>query len=278
MKRIAAVIAVCVLLLPLAALGQTLGQGSQRVFDHAKLMSQSEIDRLESTITTLKNQYGMDYVVLTSNDAKTGRSQAFADDFYDNNGFGAGNDASGVLILIDMNNREFNVSPAGMMIRYITDARLSVMLDAAEPYLGKGEYGQAVLVALAQMSLYLKNGIPDNQYNQDEEGAIDRYIKPRAVTMGEAAIALAAGLVSGLVLFLAVRHAYAMKGSAYKYDLQRNTTVTVTGATDVYLRTQVTRVPRATSSSGGGGGGTGGRSSTHRSSSGRIHGGGSRKF
>ncbi len=276
MKRIVAAIAVCILLLPLAALGQTLGQGSQRVFDNAKLMSQSEIDRLESTITMLKNQYGMDYAILTSNDAKTGRSQEFADDFYDNNGFGAGDDASGILILIDMNNRELTVSTTGLMIRYITDARLNTLLDTAMPYLTNGEYGQAAFMALAQMSVYLKNGIPNDQYNEDEEGIIDRYVKPRAVTMGEAAIALAAGLISGLVLFLSVRHAYAMKGSAYKYDLKKNATVNITGATDVYLRTQVVRVPRATSSSGGGG--MGGRSSTHRSSSGRIHGGGSRRF
>jgi uncharacterized protein len=176
-----------------------------------------------------------------------------------------------------MNNREITVSTSGQMIRYITDARLSTLLDSVAPYLTGGEYGQGAFMALAQLSVYLSNGIPSGQYNEDEEGAIDRYVKPRAVTLGEAAIAMLAGLASGAVLFFAIRHAYAMKGSAYKYDLQKNTTVNVTGATDVYLRTQVTRTPRASSSSGGGGIG-GLRSSTHRSSSGRIHGGGSRRF
>jgi uncharacterized protein len=123
----------------------------------------------------------------------------------------------------------------------------------------------------------LSNGIPNRQYNEDEQGTVDRYVKPRAVTLGEAAIALLAGLLSGAVLFFSVRHAYAMKGSAYKYDLQTNTNVNITGATDVYLRTQVTRTLKASSSSGGTGFG-GGRSSTHHSSSGRVHGGGSRKF
>lgn len=276
MKRIIAVIAVCLLLLPLAALGETLGQGSQRVFDNAKLMSQSEIDRLESTIKLLKSQYKMDFVVLTSSDVPVDKSQDFADDFYDNNGFGAGDDFSGILFLIDMNNRLITVSTSGMMIRYLTDARLNTLLDAINTDLTNGKYGEAAYIALVQLSVYLTNGIPGGQYNQDEEGNIDRYVKPRAVTLGEAAIALLAGLLSGTVLFFAVRHAYAMKGSAYKYDLQKNTTVTVTGATDVYLRTQVTRTPRASSSGGGGIGG--GMSSTHRSSSGRIHGGGSRRF
>ena len=133
-----------------------------------------------------------------------------------------------------------------------------------------------MLVALTQLTVYLSNGIPSGQYNQDEEGTIDRYVKPRAVTLGEAAIALLVGLLSGIVLFFTVRHAYAMKGSAYKYDLNKNTTVNVTGATDVFLRTQVSRTPKASSSGGGGIGGMG--SSTHRSFSGRVHGGGSRRF
>jgi uncharacterized protein len=277
MKKIIAVIAACFFLLPLFARAEPLGQGSQRVFDNAKLMSQSEIDRLEGTIKLLRSQYKMDFVVLTTNDVPTDKSQEYADDFYDNNGFGEGEDLSGILLLIDMNNRLVTVSTTGLMIRYITDARLSTLLDTVAPYLTGGEYGQGAFVALAQVSVYLSNGIPSGQYNQDEEGVIDRYVKPRAVTLGEAAIALLAGLLSGVILFFTVRHTYAMKGSAYKYDLNKNTAVTVTGATDVYLRTQVTRTVRASSSSGGGGfGGLG--SSTHRSSGGRVHGGGSRRF
>lgn len=277
MKKIIAVIAACFFLLPLFARADSLGQGSQRVFDNAKLMGKNEIDNLEGTVKLLKSQYNMDFVILTSNDVPAGKSQQFADDFYDNNGFGAGDDLRGILLLIDMNNRSVTVSSSGLMIRYITDARLDTLLDTVTPYLTGGEYGQGMLAALAQLTVYLSNGIPDGQYNEDEEGNVDRYVKPRAVTLGEAAIALLAGLLSGVILFFTVRRAYAMKGSAYKYDLKKNTTVTVTGATDVYLRTQVSRTPRSTSSSSGGGSG-GLRSSTHRSSSGRIHGGGSRRF
>ena len=277
MKRIIALLAMCILLLPLPALCETLGQGSQRVFDNAKLMGESEITKLENTISKLRKQYNMDIVVLTSNDAKTDRSKEFADDFYENNGFGAGGDSSGFLFFIDMHNRVPTISTEGMMIRYVTDVRLNALLDTAYAYLSSAKYGDAAYMTLAQLSLYLQNGIPANQYNQDEEGNIDRYVKPRDLTVGEAAIALAAGFAGAVILFFAVRHKYAMKGSAYRYDLGKNTAVNITGATDVYLRTQVIRVPRASSNSSGGG--FGGRSSTHRSSSGRIHGGGSgRRF
>ncbi len=274
-KRIALLI--CLLLLVPCTLTYALGQTEQRVFDQAHLMGQSEIDRLESRIASMRSSYGMDFVVLTADDVKTGGSQAYADDFYDQNGFGTGSDAAGLLFLIDMANREIHVSTTGLMIRYMTDVRINTLLDAVIPYVSGGEYSEAADMALSQAEVFLKNGIPQGQYNQDEEGNVDPYRPPvpKTVTLGEAAIALLTGLAGALILFFSVRGKYAMKGSAYSYNLQKNAAVNITGATDVYLRTQVTRVPRASANSGGG---MGGRSSTHRSSSGRSHGGGGRKF
>ena len=269
---------ICLSLLIFCVLTSAAGQTEQRVFDQAHLMGQTEIDSLESRIASMKIKYGMDFVVLTADDVKIGGSQAYADDFYDQHGFGTGSDASGFLFFIDMANREIHVSTSGVMIRYMTDARVNVLLDAVIPYVTAGEYIGAAYAALDQVEVFLKNGIPDNQYNQDAQGNVDPYQRPKlkAVTMGEAAIALLSGLAGALILFFSVRGKYAMKGSAYSYDLKKNAAVNITGATDVYLRTQVTRVPRASSNSGGGS--SGGRSSTHRSSSGRVHGGGGRKF
>ena len=276
MKKFIAVVLLILLLLPSIAIGETLAQGKSRVFDQAELMSDNDIKTLESAIAAMRRQYDMDFVILTSGDAKTDKSQEFADDFYDNNGFGAGEDADGFLFFIDMNNRVATVSTSGQMIRYLTDARLNTLFDAAYPYLSSGEYGKAAQAALSQVTAFLKNGIPEDQYNEDEYGGVSRYQKPMSLTFWEIVIAAAAGLISALILYFSVRHKYLMKGSAYSYDLNSNASVTITGATDVYLRTAVTRTPKASSSSGGGGGG---RSSTHHTSSGRSHGGGSsRRF
>ena len=52
-------------------------------------------------------------------------------DFYDNGGYGMGEDFSGMLILLDMNNRVMWLSTGGVMIDYITDAREESILDRA---------------------------------------------------------------------------------------------------------------------------------------------------
>lgn len=264
MKRIFALIFIGLMLLPALACAQSLGQGTSRVFDQAELMTAQEVQSLESLIAKLRREYGMDIAVLTSKDAPVNRSQAYADGFYDKNGLGMGTDGSGMLLLIDMKNRVPTISTKGLMIRYLTDARLDALLDTADPYLQQGAFGQAASQVIKQVGVFLKNGIPLGQYNAEEKG--------KSVTPVKVVLAALIGLACGLALFVAVRWKYGLKGAAYRYDYQGNSTVTITGGTDVYLRTQVTKVPKASGKSGGSGF-SGGRSTIHRSSGGSIHGG-----
>jgi uncharacterized protein len=164
-----------------AATPKVLGRGSSRVFDLMGLIEQSDITRLEDTIALLSKQYKMDIVIVTSDEPEQGRSQEFADGFFDDNGFGTGIDSSGILFLIDMSNREFCISTSGLMIRYLTDARLDALLDGVTSYLSEGRYGEGAYAALVQLSLYLENGIPGGQYNDDESGGIDPYVTPTPI-------------------------------------------------------------------------------------------------
>jgi len=276
MKRlyliIIAVLITAALALPASA--ETLGEDSARVFDYADLMSESEISELEALISGMRSAYNMDFVVLTSNDAVTGESMAYADDFYDYNGFGIGSEWDGFLFFIDMNNRVPTISTCGLMIRYVTDARLNALLDTSYNYLAEDQFASAAYMTLSQLEGFIQEGIPSDQYNADEYGNTDYYYDTepavRILTGTEFLIALGIGLVCALILFSSVKYRYGLKGSTYKYNLNGNTVVNITGATDVYLRTNVVKVRKQSSSSGGGSG-----SSTHSSSSGRSHGGGS---
>lgn len=275
MKKLYAFIITAVIfcILSTSAAAETLGDSERRVFDDAELMSDSEIVELEILITKMRRRHGMDFVVVTSYDAQTGQSQAFADDFYDYNGFGTGAGADGFLLLIDMNNRVPTISTCGLMIRYVTDNRLDALFETADIYLANGEFAPAAYNVLTQLDGFIDEGIPQGQYNIDEHGNVDYYKPGRRLTAIEILIAPAIGFIAALILYSFIMHRYSLKGSAYRYDLAGNTVLNITNATDVYLRTNVVRTRRQTSSGGGSG------SSTHRSSSGRSHGGGSgRRF
>jgi predicted kinase len=79
------------------------------------------------------------------------RIRDYADDFYDNGGYGMGPDYSGMLILLDMNNRAIWLSTGGVMIEYINDMREEAILDRAYDHLSYGGYASGVQAALERV-------------------------------------------------------------------------------------------------------------------------------
>lgn len=104
-------------------------EDSAWIFDNADLFNDEEEQKLAVSIGKAEMEMGMDMVIVTADDAGGKDSQEFADDFYDEGGFGTGDDYSGVLFLIDMDNRELTISTSGKMIDILTDERIDTILD-----------------------------------------------------------------------------------------------------------------------------------------------------
>lgn len=257
---------------------------SQRVFDEAGLLSAGDIAAFEEEIASLRDTMKMDIVLVTTEDAGGKTSEQYADDYYDEGGFGTRSDCSGVLYLIDMDNREIYISTSGSMIRFLTDKRVDQMLDRAYTYASDGDYAGVMRQFLADTIRFYQQGIPGGQYNYDTEtGKISIY---RSIRWYEALIAFAVAVICGAAACLNVKREYAMKrerGRAANFNLayRANAQFAFHHQNDVLVNSFVTQriIPRNTGGGHGGrSGGGGGRSSTHRSSSGRSHGGGGRKF
>lgn len=267
-----------------AAFSADLGAETRRVFDYSDLFSDSEEAQLEESIAAAREKTGMDLVVLTSDEAVYSaddgeaekNSLAYADDFYDFNGFGAGERGDGLLYFIDMSNRMPTISTKGKAIDLVTDSRLSEMLDAALNDLADGEFADSAQTVVEHFTRYSAAGVPEGQYQYDTETGEQLTAPHKRLTAGEVLVAAGVAAVVGLVIWIVVLSSYRMKGSAYTYDLSENGQVRRTGQSDRYLTTQVSRVRKQRSSGGGGGGGSfGGGSGVHMSSSGSSHGGGS---
>ncbi len=257
----------------------------QRVFDMAGLFGASRTEEFEQTIKEYQTRYGLDIVVVTTETAMGKSAMDYADDFYDNNGFGQGSGKDGILFLIDMDNRELYVSTCGKAIRIFTDDRIETMLDHVYEGASQGGYEACVDSFLSDVKSYCRAGIPGNQYNYDTDtGKISRY---RSIRWYEALMAFGiSGFVAGSGC-LTVKRRYSMEEdrnqvrnlnmayraeARFRYDGQEDRLV------NQFVTSRV--IPRSTGTSNHGGGSrsSSGRSSTHRSSSGRSHGGGGRKF
>ena len=268
MKRLLALIA-AMLLVPCMALA------SSRVIDDAGLFSESEIAKMEELIASMQEAYQMDVVVLTSEEAGYKDTQDFADLYYENHGYGIGDDKAGLLYLIDMRNRVPCISTAGAMIDFITDSRLEELFDCSYDQLKAGQYGQSTLTLLRKLESFLKAGRQEGsfRYDRDTGKRLSGVYNP--LTGAETLVALLAGLAVAFIMYRAVTSRYSLKGGTYRYNLAENGSCRLTRNDETFLRQSVSVVRHDTNPGGGGGhSGGGGGSAVHTSSSGMSHGGG----
>ncbi len=279
MKRLAALLAaVLITLLSGMALA---AQTETRVFDRANLFTPAQEDALTTAITAFQKATGMDFVVLTTNEAHGDASQLqIADGFYDKGGFGLDADHSGALYYIDMYGRQEYLSTTGAMIDYITDERLQSALDKSNPNLRMGRYADAAQAMLTAVQGYVKAGIPEGQYRYDIVTGQMLTARHKALTSTEMLVGGAACLIIGLVFMLIVTSRYKLKGSTYSYDYAANSQMDLTEQDDQYINTTVTRTRKAPppDNRGGFGGGGSGGSGVHFGGGGVSHGGGGRGF
>ena len=266
----------CLLLLP--SLFLSVGAEQQYVIDNAGLMSSSEEAALEEKAQALREEYGMDVVILTVDSLDGQRPQDYADDYYDYNGYAD----DGVLFLLSMEERDWYISTKGCAIYALTDYGIQQVGESALPYLGDGDYYggfNAFLDALPTYFSAYSDGAPidghadtsGDYYHGDQEDVV-HYSRFQRVNI---LISIAIGAVIGGITVLIMRAAMNTKrpqrsAGSYlndsSYHLRTNQ--------DMFLYSNVTktRIQQESSSSSGGG------SSVHTSSSGSTHGGGGGKF
>lgn len=293
-RRHGMVLAVFLFLWTLMAIPVLAGEvnepaGEQRVFDDADLFYDSEIEAFEEEIAQYREELKADLVVVTTEDTQGKTMQDYADDFYDQGGFGHGSEADGVLFLIDMEHRQLTLSVSGGMIRILTDSRIEAILDDVYEGASQDDFVDSVNRFLQDVAEYHRQGIESGQYNYDTEtGKISVH---RSVRWYEALLALGVSAFTGVTACSGVIRQYSMKKEqgqaanfhmAYRADCNFAFHDQADNLVNKYVTSMI--IPRGNNRGGGGGGIGGGggsiagRSSTHTSSSGRTHGGGSRGF
>lgn len=245
------------------------GAQNGHLYDNALLLSETEQQAAAERVSDLEEITGWEIYAVTTEDAEGKATRDYADDFYDTHA----QSEDGVLLLIDMDNREVTISTVGEAIYFLNDDRIDTILDNCYSYAGNGEYYNCFSEMFDGVERCYDAGIPSGAYIYDEEtGEVSKY---RSVTPVEILIAIAAAAGVFAAVFFSVVGKYRLKRGTYTYDFHSFGKVTLKDREDRFVNQCVTHrkieQPSGNSSSSG-------RSSTHTSSSGRSHGGGSRKF
>ena len=100
-----------------------------RLVDNADLLSNEEEQSLLAQLDEISERQQCDVVIVTVDSLDGKEVVAYADDFYDYNGYGFGQDRDGVLLLVCMGEREYAISTTGFGIDDLTDYGLVYIED-----------------------------------------------------------------------------------------------------------------------------------------------------
>lgn len=114
-----------------------------RVVDNAGLLSDSEYSKLTEKLDDISEEYNVDVCVVTVDSFDESDVTAAADDFYDYNGYGLGDDDSGVMLYISIGSRDWAISTKGTAISIFSDSDISNIGDAIKSDLHDGNYYEA---------------------------------------------------------------------------------------------------------------------------------------
>lgn len=267
------ILSACLALALLLSLGLSALAAEAPVVDMAGLFTAGEEAALTEQILAFREETGMDFAIITTEQAHDSTQQEIADELYDQGGYGLGDEASGILYYIDMYERVPYLCTTGAMIDYMTDERIEAAHERSYGYLAGGDYGAAAETMIDTVLGYVHSGIPEGQYRYDILTGQRLTARHNVLTGMELLVCAAISAAAALLFMASVKGKYGLKGSTYEYQFRENSDLTITNTMDEYLRTTTTRTRKPDPPSGGGSGGHRGGSGVH-TSSGRRHGGG----
>ena len=111
------------------------------ITDMAGLLSDEEVESLCEKIQEFEKRYSTSIVLLTVNDLGDRTAQQYADDFYDYYNFGNGSSHEGLIFIIDMGSRSWQIETTGNhTIEKFTDNTLDRIGEDCSKSLRDGDY------------------------------------------------------------------------------------------------------------------------------------------
>ena len=225
------------------------------VTDEAYLLSDDEINSLCQRIESFQEKNSMCLVILTVDSLGNRTAMEYADDFYDYGGFSYNGDNSGVILIIGMEDRSWQIETTGRAIGMFTDSDIAQVGENILNYLSDGYYYDAF------------NAFIDSCQNTIDSAYYDSHF-----TLDKFFICVIIGFILAflpLLFFIKQLHTVHFASGAANY---KSGGLNLTKKRDQYLRHHLTRVRIQHDDNDGGG------TSTHTGSSGTSHGGGGGHF
>ena len=251
-----------------------------RLADYADLLTDKEETKLLMLLNEISERQKCDVIIVTvpTLDGKT--SLNYAHDFYDYNGYGFGDEDSGILLLICPEERDWAISTYGFGITAFTDAGQEFIMNAVRPSLSSESFYKAFKFFADFCDEYITEAREGQPY--------DIGHMPPGRMLQPVNNLIFSFLISIPIAWRSVRK---KKKALISTELQTKAdnyihqgSLQLTAQSDTFLYENISKTPMTEDTGSGSvsgtssGSGSRGGSSTYTSSSGRKHGGSSGKY
>ncbi len=289
MKRVLIFILSALLVLTSFALGVSANRTLPLVVDNADLLTSGEEASLITLLEGISSSQQIEIAIVTVNSTGGKSVMEYADDFYDDNGYGWGENDDGALLLVDMGAREWWITTYGDGARYLNDYALYQIENAFIDYLSDGNYFAAFSTFASICESYVISGkqyngnsssgnsyYPSDDYYYDYDYDYDysdyeEDVSPLDFILPSIIVGFIISLIMVSIMKAGMKSVRSASGAA---DYMVRDSLSLRTQSDRYLYSTTVRTRRDTTSSNGSHGG----SSMHRGSSGRSHGGRGGRF
>jgi len=228
---------------------------NQSITDGAGYLMQSELDELTKDLDAVREKYDFEVAIYTESTMTSATAEASADDIYDYNGYGAGENDDGIMLYICSGTREYHFTTHGKGLEYFNTNGLIYLESQVLPYLSEDDYYGAFNAYIETADELLQMAESGTPYNEKQYST--KYLIGVIIVCLIAPLLIALWMMNGKLkkMKTAVENDYAanyMKPGSMNIAVSR----------DLFLYSTVTRTEKPKSNSG-----------THTSSSGRTHGG-----
>lgn len=219
-------------------------ESEYKLYDYADLLSDSEEEDIEGRLVSIAEDHGHDVIVFTTESMGGLTKEEYTEKLRDD--LDAGIDGSGMIFLVAMDERKFDIYAFGTMRSDIfPDAVRDGLADDLKPYLSDGDYYSAFAQyadrCRSEIEYVAENG--PNQSYQDMEG------EP---TFGTYAIAVGVAFVIAVIIMLVMKSG--MKTTRPEYQANgyiRKNSFDLKESRDIFLYSSIVRTKRAENNNSG---------------------------
>lgn len=265
----------CSVFLNLKTIEKSFADGDMEyAVDSAKVLTTEELESLKSKLAQISDENNIDVGVVTVDYLDGKSAQEFANDLFEQNKFGKGENRDGILLLVATEDREWAMSTHGSAKEAFNEEGLDFLSGEFLPYLADDDYYSAfenfANNARELGAMYvLGDPYGEEEYVDDENYPVDENIVEEEKGINNE-VWIPLSIVMGCAISLVIMMMYKSQLKSVKSESRADDylmDMKLVKSQDIFLYRTVTRTMRPKNennssdfSSGGGGGDYGGSS------------------